>query len=40
MVVPFLAIIRSGVIAREERYLGAKFGASYDGYRGRVRRWI
>jgi protein-S-isoprenylcysteine O-methyltransferase Ste14 len=40
MVVPFLAIIRSGVIAREERYLGAKFGAEYEGYRSRVRRWI
>jgi protein-S-isoprenylcysteine O-methyltransferase Ste14 len=40
MVVPFLAIIRTGVIAREERYLAAKFGADYDGYRSRVRRWV
>jgi protein-S-isoprenylcysteine O-methyltransferase Ste14 len=40
MVVPFLAILRTGVIAREERYLSAKFGARYEGYRGRVRRWI
>jgi protein-S-isoprenylcysteine O-methyltransferase Ste14 len=40
MVVPFLGIIRTGVIAREERYLAAKFGGAYDSYRSRVRRWI
>jgi protein-S-isoprenylcysteine O-methyltransferase Ste14 len=29
-----------GVIGREERYLAARFGAPYDAYRQRVRRWI
>lgn len=28
------------VITREERYLAAEFGAEYDEYRGRVRRWL
>lgn len=28
------------VIAREEAYLAARFGAAYEGYRGRVRRWV
>jgi protein-S-isoprenylcysteine O-methyltransferase Ste14 len=40
MALPFLVVIDRGVIAREERYLAAKFGEQYDAYRGRVRRWI
>jgi protein-S-isoprenylcysteine O-methyltransferase Ste14 len=28
------------VIAREEPYLAARFGAEYEAYRARVRRWI
>lgn len=40
LLVPCLLVVDRGVIAREERYLSAKFGASYDAYRGRVRRWI
>jgi len=34
-----LAIMQYGVIAREERYLEAKFGQSYREYKGRVGRW-
>ncbi|MBY0520480.1 MAG: isoprenylcysteine carboxylmethyltransferase family protein [Sphingomonas sp.] len=33
-------IIRTQVIAREERYLEAKFGADYLQYKTRVRRWL
>ena len=28
------------VIAREERYLSRRFGADYDAYRAKVRRWM
>jgi len=28
------------VVKREERYLSAEFGSTYDEYRGRVKRWI
>ncbi len=38
--VPVLAIMRFGVIAREERYLERKFGAPYRAYKVRVRRWL
>ena len=38
---PFvLAVIDRGVIEREERYLVAKFGEEYLGYKRTVRRWI
>jgi protein-S-isoprenylcysteine O-methyltransferase Ste14 len=40
MTVPFLIVIRYGVVSREERYLEAKFGAQYRSYRERVGRWI
>lgn len=36
----FWAILRFYVIAREERYLEAKFGQQYSDYRNTVRRWI
>lgn len=29
-----------GAVAPEERYLAARFGAEYDAYRARVRRWL
>ncbi len=35
-----LMIVRQSVIAREERYLTAKFGEPYTAYKSRVRRWI
>jgi len=35
-----LLVIRTQVIAREERYLAAKFGDEYLAYKARVRRWI
>jgi protein-S-isoprenylcysteine O-methyltransferase Ste14 len=35
-----LAVMRKGVIEREELYLEEKFGEKYLSYKGRVRRWI
>jgi protein-S-isoprenylcysteine O-methyltransferase Ste14 len=37
---PLLALVRWGVIAREERYMEAKFGDDYRRYRASVRRWL
>ena len=38
---PLVMLIMShGVIAREERYLEQKFGAVYQDYKSRVRRWL
>ncbi len=33
-------VVNQVVIAREERYLTAKFGGAYTAYKSRVRRWI
>lgn len=38
--VPFVLVIRYGVVAREEAYLERRFGDVYRGYRARVRRWL
>ena len=40
LLAPALVVIRYGVIAREERYLEAKFGDEYRAYKTRVRRWL
>ncbi|MCH4268466.1 MAG: isoprenylcysteine carboxylmethyltransferase family protein [Brevundimonas sp.] len=40
MLLPCLIVIDRFVIAREERYLSARFGAEYEAYQGRVRRWL
>lgn len=38
---PFvLLIVDRGVIAREERYLGRRFGRTYCDYKRRTRRWL
>ena len=37
---PVVVIVRYVVIAREERYLDAKFGDGYRNYRRQVRRWL
>jgi protein-S-isoprenylcysteine O-methyltransferase Ste14 len=41
VMLPFvLGMLGLAVIRREERYLQAEFGAAYDEYCARVRRWI
>jgi len=38
--VVFSAVVRFGVVAREEAYLERKFGGAYRDYKARVRRWL
>ncbi len=40
LLIPCLWVVDRFVIQREERYLSARFGADYDVYRARVRRWL
>ena len=39
-IVPLFLLVHFGVVLREEQYLSTKFGAVYDDYRRRVRRWV
>jgi protein-S-isoprenylcysteine O-methyltransferase Ste14 len=40
LLVVFWAILQFYVVAREERYLAAKFGQEYNKYKNAVRRWL
>jgi protein-S-isoprenylcysteine O-methyltransferase Ste14 len=40
LLIPALLVIRYYVIAREEAYLDARFGATYQAYKAKVRRWL
>ena len=40
LLLPVLVVMHYGVIAREERYLEAKFGDAYRDYKASVRRWF
>lgn len=40
LVLPLAAIMRYGVVAREEVYLERLFGQDYRDYKARVRRWL
>lgn len=40
LLLPCLIVIDRFVIAREERYLAARFGAAYEAYKEKVRRWL
>ncbi len=40
LLVPVLITMRFGVIAREEKYLTAKFGAAYTEFLSKTRRWL
>jgi protein-S-isoprenylcysteine O-methyltransferase Ste14 len=40
LLIPCLLVVDRFVIQREEVYLSARFGADYDAYRRRVRRWL
>ena len=35
-----VALVEWGAVRPEERFLHQRFGAAYDEYAGRVRRWI
>jgi len=37
---PLFAVLHSGVVLREERYLEGKFGDAYRHYRAKVRRYL
>ena len=40
LLIPCMVVIDRFVVLREEHYLSRKFGAAYDAYRMKVRRWL
>lgn len=40
LLIPAVIAAHYGIVLREERYLSRRFGAPYDEYRRRVRRWL
>jgi protein-S-isoprenylcysteine O-methyltransferase Ste14 len=40
VLIPLVAVMHRGVVLREERYLGQKFGEGYRRYRSSVRRYL
>jgi protein-S-isoprenylcysteine O-methyltransferase Ste14 len=40
LMLPLVATLRYGVVAREEGYLERRFGDAYRDYKARVRRWL
>ena len=40
LLVPTLLIVQQFVIVPEKRYLQRRFGAEYEAYTRRVRRWL
>jgi protein-S-isoprenylcysteine O-methyltransferase Ste14 len=40
LLIPCMVAIDRFVVLREEQYLSRKFGAAYDAYRSKVRRWL
>ena len=40
LLIPVLLVVQRFVIVKEERYLRRRFGAEYEAYTRRVRRWL
>ncbi len=40
LLIPCMVVVDRFVVLREEAYLSRKFGAAYDAYRSKVRRWL
>lgn len=40
LLIPAMVLVDRLAVVREERYLAARFGAEWEAYRSRVRRWL
>lgn len=40
LLIPAMVLVDRLAVVREERYLAARFGAAWDAYRSKVRRWL